>query len=237
MKSTTIGVLAGMGPRSTSPFLELLLDECQKQYGAKYDIDYPHILIYSLPTPFYIGRNNNHEKLRESIKDGLKRLDSLGVDIIGIPCNSAHQYFEYITKGIDTPVLNIIEETLKGIEPQSKIAVFATELTMESGLYQKGIEQKKCRCIVKPEWQGIINSIILGVKNNNLSEDTVKLWSMLIKEVINHGVDTIIIACTDLSDLPCPINNQVLVLDSAKALASSIIKRYISLNIIKDANY
>jgi aspartate/glutamate racemase len=30
-----IGILAGMGPRSTGPFLDLIVDECQRQYGAR----------------------------------------------------------------------------------------------------------------------------------------------------------------------------------------------------------
>jgi len=29
-----IGILAGMGPRSTAPFVDMLVDECQRQYGA-----------------------------------------------------------------------------------------------------------------------------------------------------------------------------------------------------------
>lgn len=40
----TIGVLAGMGPRSTAPFLNMILDECQKQYGAKYDDEFPPLI-------------------------------------------------------------------------------------------------------------------------------------------------------------------------------------------------
>lgn len=47
----SLGVLAGMGPRSTAPFIDMLVDECQKQYGARFDIDYPKMHIISLPTP------------------------------------------------------------------------------------------------------------------------------------------------------------------------------------------
>lgn len=50
--SYSLGVLAGMGPRSTAPFIDMLVDECQKQYGARFDIDYPKMHIISLPTPF-----------------------------------------------------------------------------------------------------------------------------------------------------------------------------------------
>ena len=33
-----MGILAGMGPHSTAPFLELVIAECQRQYGAADDI-------------------------------------------------------------------------------------------------------------------------------------------------------------------------------------------------------
>jgi aspartate/glutamate racemase len=32
----TIGILAGMGPRSTGPFLDLVVTACQKMYGARH---------------------------------------------------------------------------------------------------------------------------------------------------------------------------------------------------------
>lgn len=47
MNENIIGILAGMGPRSTSQFIDLIIDECQTQYGAKYDEDFPKIMIYS----------------------------------------------------------------------------------------------------------------------------------------------------------------------------------------------
>lgn len=37
MNDCMIGILAGMGPRSTAPFIDLVVNECQLQYGAKYD--------------------------------------------------------------------------------------------------------------------------------------------------------------------------------------------------------
>lgn len=60
--SYAIGVLAGMGPRSTAPFIDMIISSCQKLYGAKYDIDFPLIHILSLPTPFYPGCEIDEEK-------------------------------------------------------------------------------------------------------------------------------------------------------------------------------
>ena len=57
IKRPTIGVLAGMGPRSTSPFIDALVTACQMELGCKDDIDFPPIMILSWPTPFRLDGN------------------------------------------------------------------------------------------------------------------------------------------------------------------------------------
>lgn len=56
MAEPTVGILAGMGPRSTAPFIDLVVTEYQVQYGARVDIDFPKMMICSQPAPFYEGR-------------------------------------------------------------------------------------------------------------------------------------------------------------------------------------
>ena len=67
MNDCMIGILAGMGPRSTAPFIDLVVNECQLQYGAKYDEEFPKMMIYSLPTPFFIDRPINHNLMKKTI--------------------------------------------------------------------------------------------------------------------------------------------------------------------------
>jgi aspartate racemase len=56
----TIGILAGMGPTSTAPFIELMIEECRRQYGARDDIDFPRMLICSQPAAFCHDRPLDH---------------------------------------------------------------------------------------------------------------------------------------------------------------------------------
>jgi len=222
-----IGILAGMGPRSTSPFLEMVLDQCQKQYNAKYDIDYPHILIYSLPTPFYIDRVINHDEMKKTIKNVLIDLEKSGVDYIAMPCNSAHIYFDEIKESIKIPLMNIVDETIKKIKDKNKkITIFSTEVTMKSEIYQKGIQKSQNDFYFKKEWQKTVNKIIQMVKNNENKENIEKKWIKLIKEVKKNKVEYIIIACTDLSMLKNDFK-MIKIIDSSKSLAESVIKKYL----------
>lgn len=226
----SIGILAGMGPRSTTPFLELVLDQCQVQFGAKYDIDYPHIMIYSLPTPFYIEREIEHSLMKRTIIDGLKRLESTGVSFIAMPCNSAHVYFDELKNSIKTPLLNIVEETVSCL-PNSKqrTTVFATETTIKSELYQKGIISAGHEFIFLEHWQAKVNSIINAIKMKQDMTFISSLWNELINEVKHQGVDSLIMACTDLSVLGNGIEHGLNIYDSSEALAKSVVKRYLEI--------
>ncbi len=224
-----IGILAGMGPRSTSPFLELVLDQCQIQYGAKYDIDFPPIIIYSLPTPFYLDRPIKHKEMKDTITKGLQHLESTGVNFIAMPCNSAHIYFDEFKDKINIPLLHIVNETIKKISsPKKKITILSTGLTFNSNLYQEGIIKSDNEFVFINNWQKEINKIIQMIKEKEDMSEIYLHWDSLIEEIITKDIDDIIIACTDLSVLDNNFNEKVNIIDSSKALAESVVKQYLS---------
>ncbi|HWR61283.1 MAG TPA: amino acid racemase [Clostridia bacterium] len=228
MTKESIGILAGMGPRSTTPFLELVLDQCQAQYGAKYDIDYPHIIIYSLPTPFYIDRQIDHVMMKETIKEGLKKLEASGVSFIAMPCNSAHLYFNELRDSISIPLLNIVDETVSCLPgARQRITIFATETTVKSGLYQKGILSAGHEFAFARDWQLKVNNIISSIKLKKDIGFIASLWNELVCEVRDQGVESIILACTDLSVLSDTGESGPDIYDSSEALAKATVKLYL----------
>lgn len=139
MRPRTIGILAGMGPRSTAPFIDMVVTECQKQYGAHNVEDFPRMFIYTLPAPFFIDRPIDHERACSAVKAGLKPLEGTGVDFITMPCNTAHVYYEQLVAGVRVPLLNMVTEACNTLQPFRRIAICATETTVNAGLYQRGI--------------------------------------------------------------------------------------------------
>jgi aspartate racemase len=227
MNTVTIGILAGMGPRSTTPFVELLLDQCQQQYGARYDIDFPHMLIYSLPTPFYTDRVVEEDALRDAILQGILKLQSCGVDFIAIPCNTAHSFIEDIASFTTVPVINMIAETMHHIAPSQRVTVLGTEITMRAGLYSNAITENGSELYFLPEWQTQVNAIITLIKEKADSLLIEEAWSILMKEIKKEQVECVIIACTELSPL-ASVYNHIDILDSSVMLAKAVVREYVS---------
>ncbi|MEJ9113082.1 amino acid racemase [Bacillus paramobilis] len=215
-----IGILAGMGPKSTGPFVDTVVAKCQTIYGAKHDMDFPHMMIYSCPTPFYMDRLIDHEAMKKAIIEGAQKLESTGVEFIAMPCNTAHLYFEELQHSLSIPVLNIVDVTLQAIPENTKrVALLATEATIQAGIYQDGITKRNIEYIHHEKWQTMINQIITCIKGGEI-EEARELWSVLVVQ-LKAEVDTAIIACTDLN----VVAGEDFV-DSAQCLAEAVVRMY-----------
>lgn len=225
--ANTIGILAGMGPRSTAPFLNMVLDECQKQYGAKYDDEFPGIMIYSLPTPFYIDKPVDQAELKQAILEGAKHLAATGVDFIVMPCSTAHIFFDEIQQSIDTPIISMIEESITQIPDDIKtIGLIATKMTIDSQLYQAGLKKRGCDVIESTDSQDAVDKLILDTKAGTPMEELRQSFKALVDSLKNNGAQAILVACTDISSLS-EATQAIPVFDAITSLARSTVQRYL----------
>lgn len=222
-----IGILAGMGPRSTAPFLESVLNQCEKQYGAKFDEDFPHMMIYSLPTPFHPHKPLEHEKMVDALKIGIDTLTNASCNIIAIPCNVVHIYYDQMIGFTAVPILNIINETMSHLEPYTtNVSLLATRAIAESRLYQDQLEMKNKLIFWSDELQSKVDELILKIKIRGVSEETLRLWQDIESMIRNEGVTEVVCACTDLTFYGH--ESTLKFYDSSEILAASLVHKYIN---------
>lgn len=216
-----------MGPRSTAPFLEAVIDVCQFRYGARHDEDFPAMMIYSLPTPFYLDRPLDHARMEEVIIEGLRTLEAASVKCIAMPCNSAHVYFDRLKAAIDVPLLNIVDETMQRMpETPGKITLLATPTTIESGIYQAGLQSAGYTFVLKEDWQQHVNQLIASIKSGEPKEQLEQQWSELVDKLRQAHITTIMLACTDLQVVTGEKMNGVHIVDSAICLAEAVAQEF-----------
>jgi aspartate racemase len=222
-----IGILAGMGPKSTGPFVDQVVASFQSLTGAKEDMDFPPMMIYALPTPFYVNRPIDHLLMEKTICGGLKKLEACGAAFIAMPCNTAHLYFAELERCIHIPLLNIVTATISHI-PQSakKITLLATRPTLESQIYQKGLHDAQITCVLHAAWQTKIDEMLLSIKSAAPLSVAIRLWDDLANHFLEAGIDTILLACTDLNVVLKAVNPPFQVIDSAACLSEAVVKKW-----------
>ena len=222
-----IGILAGMGPRSTAPFVDMVVSECQRQYGARYDDEFPPMMIYSLPTPFYVDRPIDHAALRASIAAGLRTLAGTGVSLIAMPCNTAHIYYAELAAALAVPLLNMVELALCALPHDARrVALLATRPTAEARVYQDALARAGLVPYLPEALQARVDALIQAVKTAPDRAGPAARWAELLDQLAGAGVDTALVACTDLSGLcaagpPAPRRA-----DAAQALAAELVRAW-----------
>jgi len=229
MNKTILGVLAGMGPRSTSPFIESIIESCSELYGAKDDIDFPPISIFSLPTPFYPNIPLEHEKMLSCLKEGIDAITRSGATILAVPCNVAHLYYDQMCQFSKIPILNIIEETTHRLPNKNNILfIMGTDFTIKNHLYNDKVLKKQKTIYWNREIQSMVNELIIQTKKDGVSQKAINLWHSIEKDLIDNDVKEVIIACTDLSFCSHYKKEGITYYDSSKILAQSLVQHFIN---------
>jgi aspartate racemase len=196
--------------------------------GAKNDIDFPPMLIYSLPTPFWLDRPIDHQLMEKTISEGLQKLERCGVGFIAMPCNTAHLYFSTLQASIGVPLLNIIDVTLHAIPRLvKKVAIVGTRPTVDSQLFQTGLKEAGLAYVHYPHWQQKIDTMILSVKRESDIQTALGFWEGLARDFLQEGVDAILLVCTDLNVIFKNTSVPFHIIDSASCLAKSIVHQWL----------
>jgi aspartate racemase len=222
----SIGILGGMGPRATLHFYEQLLNYARDAYSAKRDIEYPHIFVESLPLPDFTASSfGDQTHAEKSLCEAATRLESVGSELIAMPCNTAHLFFEAIQRSVSVPVLNIISETVREARMYSTVSVLGTRMTIEENLYTSELEATGCTPIgLSSEEQIIVEELITHLEEQPPTADVHALFADLTKALATKGADALILGCTELSQLQTS-SSPIPYIDSSDILARALIDR------------
>lgn len=222
----TIGILAGMGSHSTAPFVQMVVDACHQQYAPQHEEEFPHMLIYSLPAPFRFDHSVDHEALQAAICAGLRRLEAANVDFVAMPCNTAHMYYDALAGCVNIPLLNMIDIAVEKTLPLTgKVTIIGTLFTLEAQLYQSRLAQTDA--ILVQNWQPQVEALIMAIHSADAS--SASRWQTLADQMAAAGVETAIIACTDLNVISDSINTPFVRVDATRALAEATVRYWLAL--------
>ncbi len=191
-----------MGPEATLHLFKLIIEETP----AKKDQEHLKIVIYNNPkvpdrTAFILGKG---ESPLPFLIEGVEFLNRVGSDIIVMPCNTAHYFYEEISKIAKGKFLHLLNETAEEIRRKNikEVGILATTGTLKTGLWQKAIgEGVKIIYPDEEAQENIVMEAIYGERGvkagfkKKPKELLVKAGNILIKK----GAKAIVAGCTEVS--------------------------------------
>ncbi|MXX97706.1 MAG: aspartate/glutamate racemase family protein [Rhodothermaceae bacterium] len=238
MKNPVIGIIGGMGPQAG-------LDLAAKVIAQTRAVtDQDHLPMALLSYGHLIGDRSAYVFGESSENPGIaiasvaRELSSLGVQVAGIPCNSAHapQIFDELTrlsKGIR--ILHLIQETVRHIQEtlpdMTRIGCLSTLSVHRLGLYRSALENAGYTPVMPTDEvaEQVVHRAIFdpgfGIKAHS-APVTDQARAMVLSAVAHcrsRGAESVILGCTEL---PLAVSHakDIPLIDPACALARALIR-------------
>lgn len=195
-----LGVLGGLGPMASAYFMRLLVDMTE----AATDQEHIEVILHSKPqipdrTSYILGKST--ENPMESMLEVVEDLTSSGVDMIAIPCITAHFFQKELESRGNCPIIHAIEETADYLKMEgiNHVGIMATDGTIKSRLFQDILEKQGIACEVPSEncQSMVMHMIYDNVKAGKPLE--MRLFHKVSRELFGHGAQVVLLGCTELS--------------------------------------
>ncbi len=195
----TIGIIGGMGPLATADLFKKIITITP----AKSDNEHIRVVIdnnTNIPdrTAAILGKGK--DPVSEMVRSAVS-LENIGADLLIMPCNTAHYFYERITPFVKIPFINMLEETAKEIKAKGigKVGLLATSGTINSGVYSKMFEKYDIEELhpVGCDQEEVMRIIYDGVKAGNYDLD-ISGFLKVVDSLIAQGAEYLVLGCTEL---------------------------------------
>ena len=220
----TVGIIGGMGPAATAMLFQKMIDYTD----AKTDREHMHILIDNRPSiPDRTSAILNHDDtpLKKICESG-KALEAIGAELIVIPCNTSHYFYQDIQKSLNVPVINMLEETAKECKKFgfTSVGVLATTGTRKTGIYEKALNACGIKAVYpKDQGQTLLMSLIYDYVK---AGKTASAWMFAdeLEVMKKEGVQAFVLGCTELPMIFCDGDLGIRFIDSLDVLAKRTVE-------------
>jgi aspartate racemase len=126
----------------------------------------------------------------------------MGADLLAMPCNTAHYFYDEIVKFVEIPFINMIDEVAASIRAKNlgvnRVGLLATKGVYSMGIYSRYLQKYGIEAVIPPE-EGIeiVGKTIYTIKKDLSLVDPAGI-NEIIENMRKEGIDTIILGCTEL---------------------------------------
>jgi aspartate racemase len=224
-----LGIFGGMGPAASAEFVTRLV----AQTPATCDQEHIPFVLWNNPQvpDRSTSLRNEDDRPLPFLLQGVQVLKAVGCDLVVIPCNTAHFWYDDMIK-LKVPIVHIVDSVADALRDagvaSGTIGIMGTQATVELGLYQNKLNKGGWDCIVpsKEEMDTLVQPAIDMIKGGKITESQ-PIIMKVVHNLIERGARAVVLGCTELPlAITIPNENGIPIINSIDSLVKSAIKNF-----------
>lgn len=199
-----LGIIGGMGPMASAVFYDMISSKTDASCDQE-NLDLILLSHAGMPdrTRAILSKDEVQiEAVRSKLLADAMFLQNAGCTAIAVTCNTAHYFVNMIEGELDIPFIHLIRETAEAVASEfgaKKVAVLATDGTIETRLYQDELSKRGVIAFTpKAEVQALVmHEIYECIKSGKPADE--EMWKKIEEYVKEEGCEAAVLACTELS--------------------------------------
>ena len=199
-----LGIIGGMGPMASAVFYDMISSKTDASCDQE-NLDLILLSHAGMPdrTRAILSKDEAQiEEVRSKLLADAIFLQNAGCTAIAVTCNTAHYFVNMIEGELDIPFIHLIRETAEAVASKfgaKKVAVLATDGTIETRLYQDELSKRGVIAFTpKAEVQALVMyEIYECIKSGKPADE--EMWKKIEEYVKEEGCEAAVLACTELS--------------------------------------
>lgn len=199
-----LGIIGGMGPMASALFYDMISSKTDASCDQE-NLDLILLSHAGMPdrTRAILSKDEAQiEEVRSKLLADAMFLQNAGCTAIAVTCNTAHYFVNMIEGELDIPFIHLIRETAEAVASEfgaKKVAVLATDGTIETRLYQDELSKRGVIAFTpKAEVQALVmHEIYECIKRGKPADE--EIWQKIEEYVKVEGCEAAVLACTELS--------------------------------------
>jgi len=195
-----IGIVGGMGPMAGVHFQRLIVE------ATPATCDQEHVQVLCFTNPQIPDRTQSlladgGDAYVAAVRASIVLLEAAGVDVLAIPCCTAHARLADLQHAAATPVCDMIAATLAHIvarSPRARIGLLTTDGARAAGLFASAAASTRLTWVMpeRDEQQHLMSFI---ARAKSASPPDVSDLVQCARALRNRGADVVLLGCTELS--------------------------------------
>ena len=219
-----IGILGGMGPEATILMMSRLLAATP----ARDDSDHLPLLVDSntqVPSRIAHLIEGTGVDPTPVLIDMARRLVTSGADVLAMPCNTAHSYYDAIAAAVPVPMLNMVELSARAAHGRSAtgpVGILASPAVEITGVFARAFEALGREVIYPADRDGLLGAI-RAIKSGRAGDALPVLRAAMV-ELAADGAQVAVIGCSEFSIVaPRLADSPLALVDSLDVLVAACV--------------
>lgn len=227
MKIKKLGLIGGIGPESTVSYYRKIIHGVQEKAGKG---NLPPLAIESLNAfkVFSLCREQDFDQLTDYVLGAVRSLAAGGADMVALTGNTPNIVMDRVLPLSPVPLVSAIEATCDAAKKRSArtVGLLGTVFTMTNRFFKTPFEARGIRVVVPTSAQivHIQAKIESELEHGIVTDETREEFVAIIQDLQDsHGIDHVVLACTELPLILSDSNSPVPCLDTVEIHVEALI--------------